>query len=225
MTRARLAVLLGASLASACVFRQTRQARVYVLDPMPATSPAAAVEPAASVGTVASVTGDAVETGDAVGVMKVTVPGWIDRPQLARRSATGEIVTDEYARWGEPIARGIQRVLTENLATLLPDRRLANAPFAPGVRVDQRVEVTISEAAGQPDGSFLLEARWAVLGSRGDAVARGRFSQRTRPTAPGASGLVAGANDALAALSREIAQAIRDLPPAEAAAPSPRDPS
>lgn len=191
MTRARLVALLCASLGSACVFRQTRQARVYVLDPMPAASPAAAVEPVS-----------------VVGVMKVTVPGWIDRPQMTRRSATGEIVTDEYARWGEPIARGMQRVLTENLATLLPDRRLESAPFAPGVGVGQRVAVTITEAAGQPDGSFLLEARWAVLDSRGDAVARGRSSQRTRPTATGAGGLVTGANEVLAALSREIAQAL-----------------
>jgi uncharacterized protein len=193
-------VLLAAALCSACVFRQTRQARIYVLDPMPAATPVDATPGA---------------PGGVVGVLKVTVPGWIDRPQIARRSATGEIVTDEYARWGEPIARGIQRVLSENLAILLPDRRLVSAPFGPGIRADERVEVTVSEAAGQPDGTFLLEARWSVLGARGDALAQGRSSQRIRPSAPTASGWVAGANEALAALSREIAQAIRDLPPRE----------
>lgn len=202
MTRATrvLLVLLAAGFVSACVFRQTRQARVYVLDPLPAAeAPAAAVEPVA-----------------VVGVLKVGVPGWIDRPQIASRSATGEIATDEYARWGEPIARGIQRVVSENLAILLPDRRLVSAPFAPGIRVDERVEVSISEAARQPDGTYLLEARWSVLGPRGDALARGRSSQRTRPSAPGASGSVAAANEALAGLSREIAQAIRERPPAPA---------
>lgn len=198
-----VALLLAASLASACVFRQTRQARLYVLDPLPveALVPADAPPPGPPEAPVV-----------VVGVMKVTVPGWIDRPQITMRSATGQIVADEYARWGEPIARGIQRVLADDLASLLPDRRVVSAPFVPSVRVDERVEVTISEAARQPDGSFLLEARWAVLSRSGEALARGRSSQRTRPSAAGAGGTVAGMNETLAGLARELAQAIRGFP-------------
>lgn len=197
--RARhVALLVAASLGTACVFRQTRQARLYVLDPLTAEAPAAA-EPSSAPTVV-------------LGVMRVSVPGWIDRPQITGRSATGQVVADEYARWGEPIARGMQRVISESLATLLPDRRVVSAPFAPSVRVDQRVEVTVSEAARQPDGTYLLEARWSVLARNGDTLARGRSSQRSRPSSPGAGGTVAGANEALAGLSRELADAIRGLP-------------
>jgi hypothetical protein len=99
-----------------------------------------------------------------VGVEKVAVPGWLDRPQVTGRAASGEVVADEFSRWGEPLARGVQRVVAENLAALLPDRRVLTAPFPPGDTLDHRVRVTLVEAARQADGSVLVEARWEVLG-------------------------------------------------------------
>jgi uncharacterized lipoprotein YmbA len=191
-----VAALIAGALASGCAFRNSPAARTYVLDPMPA--PPVSAKPAVPVAVV--------------GVHKVTVPGWIDRPQITGRTATGEVASDDYARWGEPIGRGIQRVLAENLAVLLPDRRLVAGPFSPGVDPDQRVEVTITEAARQADGSVLVEARWSVLGPRGQTLVSGRSSHRAGAGAPGAAGAVAGINDSLAAMSREIAEAVSSLP-------------
>ena len=121
-------------------------------------------------------------------------------------------MTDEFARWGEPIGRGIQRVVAENLAALLPDRRVVAAPFAPSQTIDLRVDVGITEAARQVDGSVLVEARWAVLGPRGETLVQRRSSHRASPTAAGPAGSVAGASEALAGLSRDIADALQALP-------------
>ena len=157
-----------------------------------------------------------------VGILKVTVPGWIDRPQVTGRAASGQIVTDEFARWGEPVGRGIQRVVAENLAALLPDRRVVAAPFAPSEVVHQRVDVTITEAARQVDGSVLVEARWAVLGPKGETIVQRRSSHRARPTTIGSAGAVTGASEALAGLSRDVADALRTLPlPAGEEKPAP----
>jgi uncharacterized lipoprotein YmbA len=183
-----------------CVFGKSKHAQTYVLD--------AIVPPAAASGAPETV----------LGVLKVTVPGWIDRPQITGRGSSGEVVADEYARWGEPIARGIQRVVAENLAALLPERRLVTAPFAPSVPVDLRLELTIDEAARQTDGSVRVAARWAVLAPGGVSLAQGRSSHSARPSAPGAAGVVSGSNEALAALSREIAEAVRTLPALQPAA-------
>lgn len=199
---ARLAPLLaGVAILGACVFRQSRHAQTFVLDAIVPPSSQSAATPAA-----------------VLGVLRVTVPGWLDRPQITGRGAQGQVVTDEYARWGEPVAKGIQRVVAENLAALLPDRRLVTAPFAPGVAVHQRVELTIVEAARQSDGSVLVTARWAVLDAGGAPVAQGRSSHSARPMAAGPGGTVSGSNEALAALSRDIADAVRSLPAPE---PSP----
>ncbi len=198
------ATALLATLALAGCFGKSRHAQTYVLD--------ATIAPAAASGAPAAET--------VLGVQKVTVPGWLDRPQITGRGTSGQVVADEYARWGEPIAKGIQRVVAENLAALLPDRRLVTAPFAPSVPVDLRLELTIDEAARQADGAVRVAARWAVLAPGGVPLAQGRSSHDARPAAPGAAGVVSGSNEALAALSRDIADAVRALPPPPPAASS-----
>lgn len=199
MTRRRALiapVLAGVAALGGCVFGHSRQAQTFVLDAM---VPPGSASPAPAPEAV-------------LGVLRVTVPAWLDRPQITGRGANGQVVADEYARWGEPIAKGIQRVVAENLAALLPERRLVTAPFAPSVPVDLRLELTVDEAARQADGSVLVTARWAVLAPGGVSLAQGRSSHSARPAAPGAAGVVSGSNEGLAALSRDIAGAVRSLP-------------
>jgi hypothetical protein len=191
---AALAVLLATVVAGGCL-KRSKVARTYVLDPLPPTAEAPLPAPAA-----------------VVGVERVRVPDWLDRPQLTGRAESGEVVTDEYSRWGERLPRGVQRVVAENLVVLLPDRRVVPAPFSPREPVDHRVEITVIEAARQADGSVLLECRFTVLARDGAVLAGKRSAHRAGPTRPGAPGAVAGLNEALAGLSRELADVLRTLP-------------
>jgi uncharacterized lipoprotein YmbA len=198
--RARTLILLvsalgGLLLLGGCL-KRTKVSETYVLEPVAAGDAASPRE-----------TPEAV-----VGVLRVTVPGWIDRPQVTGRSSTGQVVTDEFARWGEPVAKGVQRVVAENLAALLPTRRVVVAPFSPDQVVHHRVDITLSEAARQADGSVLVEARWALLGPGGATLVQRRTSHRAHPTAAGAAGAATGTSEAIAGLSREIAGALRALP-------------
>jgi hypothetical protein len=192
---AAFALLAAAAPAAGCL-KRSPVARTYVLDPLPA---AAARTPASAPAAL-------------VGVERIGVPDWLDRPQITGRAPNGEVVADEFSRWGEPLPRGVQRVVAENLVALLPERRVVTAPFSPRDRVDHFVEVTVLEAARQADGSVLVESRWTVLARDGSVVAQRRSSHRASPTAPGAAGAVAGLNEALASLSRELADVLRGLP-------------
>jgi uncharacterized lipoprotein YmbA len=200
MMRARTLRLLvpalgGLALAAGCL-KRSKVSEMYVLEPMSARAAVSTSE-----------TPEAV-----VGVGRVTVPGWIDRPQVAGRSATGQIVVNEFARWGEPVARGVQRVVAENLAAVLPTRRIVMAPYSPNEVVQHRVDITLLEAARQADGSVLVEARWAILGPGSATLVQRRSSHRAQPTAAGAAGAVTGTSEAIAGLSQEIAGALRGLP-------------
>jgi uncharacterized lipoprotein YmbA len=144
-----LLALLAAAFGGGCL-KRSKVARTYVLDPLPAAAAASTAAPVA-----------------VVGVERVSVPEWLDRPQITGRATSGEVVTDEFSRWGEPLPRGVQRVVTENLVTLLPDRRVVAAPFSPRDELDQRLEITLVEAARQTDGSVRVEARWTLLGPGG----------------------------------------------------------
>jgi uncharacterized lipoprotein YmbA len=102
--------------------------------------------------------------------------------------------------------------VAENLVVLLPDRRVLVAPFPPRDAVVHRVELTLTEASRQVDGAVLVDARWDVVGTTGEVLARRRSTHRSSPTVLGAAGAVEGLNGALAALSREIADVLRPLP-------------
>lgn len=194
-------ILVATVLSSGCVLKRSKGAQIYVLDPVAA----------AGAGAGSATLREAPLS--VVGVLKVTVPGWIDRPEITRRAEGGEIVADEFARWGEPIGRGIQRVLTENLAALLPDHRVVAAPFAPSLVVHHRVDVTITEATRQTNGTVLVEARFALVGPKGETLVQQRSSHRARGAVAGSLGAVTGASEALGGLSRDIADALRALPP------------
>ena len=168
---AALALLVAAGPAAGCL-KRSAVARTFILDPLPAA--AAEAPPPAPVALI--------------GVERVDVPDWLDRAQVTGRSADGEVVADEFSRWGEPLPRGVQRVVAENLGVLLPDRRVVSAPFSPRDRVDHFVHISVVEAARQADGSVLLECRWAVLATDGSVLARRRSSYRAKPTARRAGG-------------------------------------
>jgi uncharacterized lipoprotein YmbA len=203
MRRHALACLALASLTTltGCVFGRSKAARTFILDPLAAREAS-----------------DPVDTPDAVvGVLRVTVPGWMDRPQVAGRAATGEITVSEFALWGEPIGRGVQRVVTENLAALLPKRRVVSAPFTPSYAVDYRVDLTLVEAGRQTDRTVRLEARWAVLDEKGATLLQRRTVHSSRSATLGAEGAVSGLDEALLALSKEIAAVVGALPVPESA--------
>jgi uncharacterized lipoprotein YmbA len=188
-----------ALLSGGCVQRHAVSARLYVLH-------AAAQGPAASAGEAPRGT---------LGVQRVSVPAWMDRPEITARTGAGEIVLDPLARWGEPITRGIQRVVAENLSALLPERHLVAAPFPAGQGVDHKLDIAITEGGRQADGSVLLEARWAILDRDGAVLVQRRSSYRTRIAATAEAG-VGATSEALARLSADIATAVRGLPAASA---------
>jgi len=195
----RLGALVPAALAlllAGCVLKRSKDSQVFVLEPLAArgATAAAAAAPVA-----------------VVGVLPVEVPGWIDRPQVTSRVAGSQVTTDEFSRWGEPVARGIQRVVAENLAALLPGRRIVKAPWAGYEPVVHKLELTVTELSRQTDGSVLLEARWAVIGEGRVTLVQRRSSHRS-PAGPGAAGTVGGSSQALEALSREIAETLSGLP-------------
>jgi uncharacterized lipoprotein YmbA len=191
---ARIAALGLSLLAFGCVLKHSAPARLYVLQ-------AVVRDPSAAEG---------VAPQGVLGVQRVSVPAWMDRPEITARTGTGEIMPDPLARWGEPITRGIQRVVTENLAALLPSHHLVAAPFPAGHPVDHRVDIAITEGGRQPDGRVLLEARWAILAKDGAVVVQRRSSFRTG-AAPTAEATVGATSEALGSLCREIAAALREL--------------
>jgi len=213
MTRAH-AVLATAALSvalPACVsLRRTPEARFFVLRSLaePPTAPAAA--PAL------------------VGLLPVALPGYLERPQLVTWVAPGELRIDEYLRWAEPLDAGFSRTLAANLQAVLPDSRVVRSPWPSSARLGARVRVEVQRFGPEASREVVLEGRFAVLPAEGERPLVARpVALKRGPLASGPAGVDAAAGvDAMSELvgdlAREIAAALRSLPPEPVEATKPR---
>ena len=64
--------------------------------------------------------GTAAAQGPVIGVGPITVPKYLDRPQIVTRSGRNQLALGEFDRWAEPLQDNVLRVLAENLAFLIP---------------------------------------------------------------------------------------------------------
>jgi uncharacterized lipoprotein YmbA len=148
-----------------------------------------------------------------VGVLPISLPGILERPQLVSWSAPGEVRIDEFLRWAEPLDASVQRVLAEDLETLLPSQRVVHSPWARSTSVQCRVRVELVRFGLQPGGEVALSARFVVLPPQSERPLLSRDVELRREGGRADPGHAVEAMSALVAdLAAEMAQAIVTLP-------------
>lgn len=165
--------------------------RYYVLAPMPESAPAAGRE-------------------IAVGLGPVELPDYLDRPQIVTREGQNELNLAEFDQWGEPLQDNVAQVLAENLAALLPSRKVAVYPWKRSNPVDVQVSVKVIHFERREGGEAFLSVRWSLNDGSGKELAsrESRYSERASGDGYGAT--VAAMNRALLRFSRDLATAVRD---------------
>jgi uncharacterized lipoprotein YmbA len=146
-----------------------------------------------------------------IGVGPVTLPPYLDRPQLVTRVGGNRMVLADFDSWVEPLQGMFARVLGENLALLLGTDDVLMLPQRRDVTLDRQVEVDVTRFDVDDAGNAVLDARWWVYGRNGDKLLRSGRSTITEPTHAGDYTAAAAAlSRALGAMSQELAQAIAD---------------
>jgi uncharacterized lipoprotein YmbA len=146
-----------------------------------------------------------------VGVGPVTLPPYLDRPQLVTRAGDNRMVLADFDSWVEPLQGMFARVLAENLAVLLETDDVLLLPQNRPVDLDYQVEVDVTRFDVDASGNAALDARWWVFGRDGEKLLRSGRSTITEPTQAGDYTAAAGAlSHALGAMSQEIAETIAD---------------
>jgi uncharacterized lipoprotein YmbA len=152
---------------------------------------------------------------DAIGVGPVSLPRYLDRPQIVSRDGPYRIQLAEFDSWGEPLEDLVPRVLAQNLSTLLATENIVILPRRRQGGVETRVEVEVVRFDFEPESSAVLIARWEVYRGGSDtpshvdtATIREPLSNTTDGDSPDYESAVAAMSGALATLSRQIAAAL-----------------
>jgi hypothetical protein len=146
-----------------------------------------------------------------VAVGPVTLPEYLNRPQLVTRDGSNQVRLADFDSWIEPVQGLFARTLVENLSVLLGTDDVLLMPQRRPVRPDYQVEVEVTRFDVDTSGNAVLDARWWVLDERGEAVLRNGRSTIVQPATIGDQAAAAQAlSGALIGMSREIAGAIAD---------------
>jgi uncharacterized lipoprotein YmbA len=198
MIRSVAALLASGALAGCVSLKRTPEPRFFTLRPV-TERPASPASNAAGVGIV--------------GVLRVSLPGFLERPQLVAWSAPGEVRVDEFLRWAEPLDASVQRVLTDDLETLFASQRVIRSPWARSTNVQCRVRVELVRFGLQPGGEVALSGRFVVLPAESERPFLSRDVKLRRDPGRADPGSAVEAMSALVAdLAAEIAKAIGMLP-------------
>jgi uncharacterized protein len=143
-----------------------------------------------------------------VGVGPVTLPAYLDRPQMVLRPAPDRIEITEFEQWGEPLRNGVTRVVAVNLARLLPESRVVAFPWRSTEKIRYQVILEVVQMDGPAGGNVALEVRWRALDPSGGQAAV-RVLRLSEPAGPGADATAAAMSRALGVLSHDIARELK----------------
>jgi hypothetical protein len=151
-------------------------------------------------------------SGISVSVGPVSLPKYLDRPEIVTRPSSNALDLAQFDRWGGRLEDNVVQVLAEDLSRRLKTSRVSIFPPDPATGAAVRVSATITsfERVGN-QGDCVLEARWRVADTKGSREpALGTFHVTKRASGPGYEATVAAMSEALDDLAGEIAGAILD---------------
>jgi hypothetical protein len=141
-------------------------------------------------------------------ISPVTVPDLVDRPQIVTRVADNQVAINEFARWAGPLKSDIARVIAADIGELLGSERVSVFDSA-GAAPAWRVRVDVMRFESMPGDAVTIEALWAVLPPGKSTSVMGHSLEHEPVEGQGYDALIAAHDRALAAVSRDIASAIR----------------
>lgn len=143
-----------------------------------------------------------------IAITSVTLPDLVDRPQLVVTENGAKVAILETQRWAEPLKSAVPRLLAENLSRLIGTDRVAAYPQQAANDAEYRVSVDIQrlETSG---AAVMVDALWTVRRGREGKPVNGRSKIVEPAGSQGYDDLVSAYSRAFAALSKEIAAAVR----------------
>lgn len=99
----------------------------------------------------------------ALGVKRVEIAPYLNGKDMVVREGGNEIAYQNFARWAEPLATGVGRVLAENLARADKVGRVYAQPFSFEVARDYDIAVRVLRCEGDRDAAGKFTARFSAL--------------------------------------------------------------
>jgi uncharacterized lipoprotein YmbA len=140
-----------------------------------------------------------------IGVGPVTLPPYLDRPQIVTRASRVKLDLGEFDQWAASLQDGVVRVLAENLSLLIPTDRVVRHPWSRLTVPDYQVTVEVMQFDAGPGGEVVLAAHWQILTANEKELVMRKSHLTAAAGGYEYEAMVTAMGRTLDALSREIA--------------------
>ena len=159
--------------------------------------------------------------GLVIGLGPVTLPPYLDRPDIVTRQGANQMRLPDIYRWSEPLQPLMTRIMAEDLYALLDANDVIPLPQRGDIRLDRAIEVDVGRFDATQAGEVTLDARWRIYGGDEQTLITSGRSILTEAGAPvpDYDAIVAAMSRAVGRLSQEIAMAVAGKAPVPGPAP------
>ena len=140
-----------------------------------------------------------------IGIGPISIPGYINRPQIVTKTNSAEVQFDEFARWAEPVDAMFTRTLAQNIKALTNSQSIYAHPWPNLINLDYRISATVIKFENDTQGDALLIVHWGIIDGSDTTdykVIYSEFTAKSINTSYAAR--VAALNDTLAQFAKEI---------------------
>jgi len=148
--------------------------------------------------------------GMGIGVGPVTLPAYLDRPNLVLQEADNQLTVAESHRWAGDLGDDVTRTMAANLGRQLKTGNVRSYPWDSDLGLRYQVSLEVRQFHGNAEGDAVLEVTWRVYSIPDHGLVATRSWSGTEPLATdGFNALVAAQSKLLARLAVEIAGSLR----------------
>ncbi|MBV8047946.1 MAG: membrane integrity-associated transporter subunit PqiC [Paludibacterium sp.] len=149
--------------------------------------------------------------GPVLQVGPVSLPPWLDRPELVRTDASGRVVLLARAEWAAPLPQLIAAALAQGIGADLRWGQARAWPSTMPYAADWLVTLDVRDLTAGAD-SLRLDASWRVLRD-GRVLASGSLTREEPLHGGDAAALVAAHDQALTDLAAAMAASLNTISP------------
>jgi uncharacterized lipoprotein YmbA len=153
-----------------------------VLAPRPDLSKFYVLTPQSSAAQISEASAGA---GMSIGLGPVTIPDYLNRPEIVTRIGPNELRLSHDNRWAEPLNVGFSHVLEQDLATRLGSAQIHRFPWYSSSGINYQVKVAVHHFESDASGRSQLVAHWTVINGRNHEVLDSADTRLVQTSAPG----------------------------------------
>lgn len=144
-----------------------------------------------------------------LGIGPIDFPAYLDRSPIVTRLSQNQMHLADFDQWIEPLRENFQRILTENLASLVCAKPLVTYPWPAGGHPDRQVVIQVASFDGSLGEQARLKASWSVLDADGKPLTWRTVEHHEAAAGPDYAALAAAQSRLVEKFAKDVAESLR----------------